>query len=116
MNNNDDTNKRILPEDFLIRVNPHLTSEGKWNGGVEVAIHPNADNPLDDEDYFQVEHICRMICATLHFLETDNTFREKIGNYVVKQMDSEAISNEGTINEKKWDNVVSIDFKKPTKH
>ena len=116
MKNNNDRNKTILPEDFLIRVNPHLTSKGKWNGGVEVAIHPNADNPLDDEDYFQVEHICRMLCATLHFLETDSSFREKIGDYVVKQMDNEITNSKEKTPQKKWDNVVSIDFKNPTKH
>ena len=26
------TSKTVLPEDFIIKVNPHLNSKGKWNG------------------------------------------------------------------------------------
>ena len=55
------TSKTVLPEDFIIKVNPHLNSKGKWNGGIELAIMPNLDNPLDDDDYYQVEHICKIV-------------------------------------------------------
>ena len=106
---------KLLPEDFLIRVNPHLTSQGKWNGGVEICMLPNLDNPLDDDDYFQIEHICKMLCGCLNFLETDYKFREKMNDYVVNTIDKDYIKEE---EEKKYnyDNIVSVDFKNKTKH
>ena len=46
----------VEPEDFIVRIRPSTNSSGSWNGEIDVAIITQPDNPLDDEDYFQ---ICR---------------------------------------------------------
>jgi len=106
------TNRTILPEDFIIRVNPHLNSNGKWNGGIELAIVPNPANPLDDDDYYQVEHICKMLCSTLNFMETEPSLRDKINDYVFNVFDKEGVDS---YTEKQpittyTDNVISVSF------
>ena len=110
-------NRTILPEDFIIRVNPHLNSKGKWNGGIELAILPNLDNPLDDEDYFQVEHICKMLCSTLNFMEIEPHLRDKINDYVVNVFDKEHKEDYKSKEPKKTytDNVITVSFDKTTK-
>jgi|TARA_R110000796_G_scaffold151722_1_gene268248 hypothetical protein len=107
----------VLPEDFFIRINPHLNSEGKWNGGIELNIVPNPQNPLDDDDYYQVEHICKMLCATLNFLEVEPSFRDKINNYVVNTIDKEdKESYKDTSKKVEYkDNIINVAFDKVSK-
>lgn len=109
--------RTILPEDFIIKVNPHLNSKGKWNGGIELAILPNLDNPLDDDDYFQIEHICKMLCSTLNFMEIEPSLRDKINDYVVNVFDKaheEPYKNQKPKKTYK-DNVITVSFDKTTK-
>jgi hypothetical protein len=103
-------NKSILPEDFIIKVNPHLNSKGKWNGGIELAIVPNLNNPLDDDDYYQVEHICKMLCSTLNFMEIEPSFRDKINDYVVNVFDKEEEEVDKEIKKSYTDNVINVTF------
>lgn len=103
-------NKSILPEDFIIKVNPHLNSKGKWNGGIELSIIPNLNNPLDDDDYYQVEHICKMLCSTLNFMEIEPSFRDKINDYVVNVFDKEDEEVDKEIKKSYTDNVINVTF------
>lgn len=111
------TSKTVLPEDFIIKVNPHLNSIGKWNGGIELSIMPNLDNPLDDDDYYQVEHICKMLCSTLNFMEVEPNFRDKINDYVVNVFDKEHkdAHNNKEIKKTYADNVINVTFGKSDK-
>lgn len=107
-----DRETTLLPEDFILKVNPHLNSEGKWNGGIEIAIVPNPDNPLDDDDYYQVEHICKMLCSTLNFLESAPDFREKINDYVVNVFDKQKKKEykDDTKAKEYKDNIINVTF------
>jgi|TARA_R110000744_G_scaffold187303_4_gene306756 hypothetical protein len=109
--------KKILPEDFMIRVNPHMNSKGKWNGGIELAIIPNENNPLDDDDYYQVEHICKMLCATLNYLEVEPKFRDDINDYVANVLDKELEEayKDDTKKIEYTDNVIQVSFNKSPK-
>jgi len=107
-----ESSRTILPEDFIIKVNPHLNSKGKWNGGIELAIMPNLDNPLDDDNYYQVEHICKMLCSTLNFMEIEPKFRDKINDYVVNVFDKEHEEdhNDNPIKKSYTDNIINVTF------
>lgn len=106
--------KGVMPEDFFIKVNPHLNSKGKWNGGIEVTILPNENNPLDDDDYYQVQHICKMLCSTLNLLETEPKLRDKINDYVVNVFDKEEqkLYTEDTPKKTYEDNIINVSFVK----
>jgi hypothetical protein len=56
--------KEISEEDFLIRVRPFANDEGRWSGEVDISIMAMPDNPMDDEDYYQVMHFAKMMCAS----------------------------------------------------
>jgi hypothetical protein len=112
MAKNTETDGTLLPEDFFIRVNPHLDSNSKWNGGIELSIIPNINSPLDDDDYYQVEHICKMLCSTLNFMEIEPSFRDKINDYIINVLDKEELDLQVDSKPIKTykDNVISLSF------
>ena len=59
----------INEEDFLIRVRPFADDEGKWNGEVDISIMAMPDNPMEDEDYYQVMHFAKLMCASVPVME-----------------------------------------------
>jgi len=103
---------RVEPEDFIVRVRPTQDSEGVWNGEIDVAIITQPENPLDDEDYFQVMHFCKMLASTIPVMEVNEDFRELVHEYVMETLDRhyeveledkpQVVGREG--------NVVKIDF------
>jgi hypothetical protein len=62
--------KEIQNEDLLIRVRPFADNDGKWSGEVDISIMAMPDNPLDDDDYYQIMHFAKMMydvcCSTCH--------------------------------------------------
>jgi hypothetical protein len=108
---------KVKKEDFIIRIRPYIDREGSWNGDIDVAIITQPENNLDDEDYFQVMHFCKMIASTIPVMELNEKFRELVHDYVVEKVDNhtevevedkpKVLSEDG--------NVVEIDFKTKTK-
>ena len=100
-------------EDFVIRVRPSLDEEKNWTGEIDVVIVTNPRNPLGDDDYYQILHICKMISSVIPIMETDEKMRMKVNNYVVNNLDKE--EKEDIVKEYK-DNVIKINFKPQTRH
>jgi hypothetical protein len=104
--------ERIEAEDFVVRIRPTRDREGMWNGEIDVAIITQPENDLDDEDYFQVMHFCKMLASTIPVMELNEDFRDLVHEYVMEKVDKhydvelerkpEVVSEEG--------NVVKIDF------
>ena len=102
----------IKPEDFIIRVRPFRDSEGVWNGEIDMAIVTQPENDLDDDDYFQMMHFCKMLASTIPVMEVNEDFRELVHNYVIERVDREyeveledkpkVVGEDG--------NVIKIDF------
>ena len=108
---------KVKKEDFIIRIRPYIDREGSWNGDIDVAIITQPENNLQDEDYFQVMHFCKMIASSIPVMELNEDFRELVHDYVVEKVDNnteikvedkpKVLSEDG--------NVVEIDFKTKTK-
>ena len=108
---------KVKKEDFIIRIRPYIDREGSWNGDIDVAIITQPENNLEDEDYFQVMHFCKMIASSIPVMELNEDFRELVHDYVVEKVDNDTevevedkpkvLSEDG--------NVVEIDFKTRTK-
>tara|TARA_R100001510_G_C7557162_1_gene138618 strand:+ start:113 stop:469 length:357 start_codon:yes stop_codon:yes gene_type:complete len=109
--------EKIEAEDFILRIRPYLDKEGTWNGEIDVAIVTQPDNNLDDEDYFQVMHFCKMIASSIPVMELNEDFRELVHDYVVEKVDKhydvELKNKPKVINQE--GNVVQIDFGTNTK-
>tara|TARA_R100000426_G_scaffold19841_1_gene17137 strand:- start:310 stop:663 length:354 start_codon:yes stop_codon:yes gene_type:complete len=108
---------KVKKEDFIIRIRPYMDKEGSWNGDIDVAIITQPENNLEDEDYFQVMHFCKMIASSIPVMELNEDFRELVHDYVVEKVDNntevEVEDKPKVLNED--GNVVEIDFKTKTK-
>jgi len=111
--------KEISEEDFLIRVRPFANDEGRWSGEVDISIMAMPDNPMDDEDYYQVMHFTKMMCASVPVMEEVEELRNIVHEYVTKVIDTEMdidveLEEEAGV-EKTYDgNVVHLHFNTKT--
>jgi hypothetical protein len=79
----------ITKRDFIIRVRPTLNRKHKWTGSVDVAIAPDPENKMSDEDYYQILHLCKMMCAIIPLTEGDEDLREDINDFIEKVVDKD---------------------------
>ena len=111
--------KEVSEEDFLIRVRPFANDEGRWSGEVDISIMAMPDNPMDDEDYYQVMHFAKMMCAAVPVMEEVEELRNIVHEYVTKVIDTEVnidveLEEEAGV-EKTYDgNVVHLHFNTKT--
>ena len=111
--------KEVNEEDFLIRVRPFANDEGRWSGEVDISIMAMPDNPMDDEDYYQVMHFAKMMCAAVPVMEEVEELRNIVHEYVTKVLDTEMdidveLEEEAGV-EKTYDgNVVHLSFSTKT--
>ena len=111
--------KEVNEEDFLIRVRPFANDDGRWSGEVDISIMAMPDNPMDDEDYYQVMHFAKMMCASVPVMEEVEELRNIVHEYVTKVMDNEMdidveLEKEAGV-EKTYDgNVVHLSFNTKT--
>jgi hypothetical protein len=104
----------VEPEDFVIRVRPMITHDRQWTGEIDLSVITLPENELNDDDYGSLIHFCKMMCASVPVMETNEDIRDLIHEYVTKKFDIEyeveledkVVSKEG--------NVVTIDFKTKT--
>jgi Na+-transporting NADH:ubiquinone oxidoreductase subunit NqrA len=112
--------KEISNEDFIIRVRPFSDDNGRWSGEVDISIMAMPDNPLVDEDYHQVMHFTKMMCASVPVMEEVEELRNIAHEYVMKVIDNESdisVELEEEVGvEKTYDgNVVHLQFNTKTK-
>ena len=111
--------EEVNEEDFLIRVRPFANDEGRWSGEVDISIMAMPDNPMDDEDYYQVMHFAKMMCASVPVMEEVEELRNIVHEYVTKVIDTEMhidveLEEEAGV-EKTYDgNVVHLHFNTKT--
>jgi len=111
--------KEVNEEDFLIRVRPFSDDDGRWSGEVDISIMAMPDNPLDDEDYYNVMHFTKMMCASVPVMEEVEELRNIVHEYVTKvidtEMDIDVELEEKSGVEKTYDgNVVHLNFNTKT--
>ena len=109
----------VNEEDFLIRVRPFADDDGRWSGEVDISIMAMPDNPMDDEDYYQVMHFAKMMCASVPVMEEVEELRNIVHEYVTKvidkEMDIEVELEEESGVEKTYDgNIVHLNFNTKT--
>ena len=111
--------EEVNEEDFLIRVRPFANDDGRWSGEVDISIMAMPDNPMDDEDYYQVMHFAKMMCASVPVMEEVEELRNIVHEYVTKVLDTEMniyveLEEEAGV-EKTYDgNVIHLSFNTKT--
>ena len=74
--------KEVNEKDFLIRVRTFSDDDGRWSGEVDISIMAMPDNPLVDEDYYNVLHFTQMMCASVPVMEEVKDLRYIVHEYV----------------------------------
>lgn len=97
----------IVARDFIIRVRPTLNRRYEWTGSVDVAIATDPLNKMNDEDYYQVLHLCKMMCAIIPLTENDGDLREDINDFIENVVDRDY--HDMVKQKKKQANIVGID-------
>jgi len=110
----------IRPEDFLIRIRPFLDEEGKWDGELDISIVTQPNEDIDDEDYHQLLHFCKMVASSVPIMEHNEQIRNIVHDYVLEVVDKEMeyeVELEDTQEVvKTYDgNVVHLNFNSTTK-
>ena len=118
--NKDEMMERIQDEDFIIRVRPFADDDGEWSGEIDISIMAFPDNPMGDEDYGNVMHFVKMMCATVPIMEQEEGVRELVHEYVMNMFDNETgfdveLEEECGVTKTYDDNVVHISFNTKTK-
>jgi hypothetical protein len=112
--------KEIQDEDFVIRIRPFADDDGRWTGEIDVSIIASPDNPMDDEDYGQVMHFAKMMCATVPIMEESKEIRDIAHDYVMEVIDNEMdisieLEEEEAGVEKTYDgNIIHLNFNSKT--
>ena len=113
----DEEQMKMRKEDFLIRVRPFRDKDGSWNGDIDLSIITQPSNDMDDEDYHQVMHFCKMMASTVPIMEYNEDLRDMVHEYVMEHVDKEYIIEVEPKSQvvDRSDNVVTIDFGTKTK-
>ena len=112
--------EHVQEEDFIIRVRPSANKDGEWNGEIDLSIMAMPDNPLTDDDYWQIMHFCKMLCATVPVMEEVEEMRDLVHNYVVDVIDNDLdievqLEDDTKDVQKTYDgNIVRLDFNTKT--
>tara|TARA_R100000541_G_scaffold54680_1_gene63271 strand:- start:597 stop:956 length:360 start_codon:yes stop_codon:yes gene_type:complete len=111
---------RILRKDFVIRVRPDVDKQCHWSGAVDVSILTDPKNKMSDKDYYDVLHLCKMMCAIVPLTEDDTDLRDDINDFIEKVVDKDyhdmvkkAKTKASVINVE--DNVIHITMDTDTK-
>ena len=110
---------QMKDEDFVIRVRP-FADDNSWSGEVDISIMYGDNNPLKDDDFYQVLHFVKMMCAAVPVMEEVNELRSIVHEYVTKVIDNEVDIDveleEAAGVEKTYDgNVIHLNFNSKTK-
>jgi hypothetical protein len=81
--------ENINDEDFIIRIRPFADDDGKWTGEVDISVMAFPDNPVDDDDYEQLMHFCKMMCASVPIMQESKELRDLTHEYVINFVDTE---------------------------
>ena len=81
--------ENINDEDFIIRIRPFADDDGKWTGEVDISVMAFPDNPVDDDDYDQLMHFCKMMCASVPIMQESKELRDLTHEYVINFVDTE---------------------------
>jgi hypothetical protein len=77
----------VEDDDFLIRIRPIMektvTNNVEWTGQIDVSIM-SAGGDLDPDDYAQIMHLCKMVCAAVPIMESNEEFGQAAHNFVME--------------------------------
>jgi len=111
--------ENINDEDFIIRVRPFADDDGKWTGEVDISVMAFPDNPVDEDDYEQLMHFCKMMCASVPLMQESKELRELAHEYVINFVDEDIdidieLEEEAGVERTYDGNIIHLNFNSKT--
>ena len=100
-------------EDFYIQIRPTLDKKLNWLGTVQVNIVTSNSNPIDDEGYNQIFHLCQLIAAIVPYMDKNPNIIEELEEIVAIESNKEKKLVQKVLD--KTDNIVTLNFQTKTK-
>ena len=102
---------RINNEDFYIQLVPDLDKNKNWLGTLQVNIVTSNVNPIDDDGYNQIFHLCQLISSVVPYMDDNPDIITELEKYMKVEQKStkpgkKIISKQG--------NVINLNFKSKT--
>ena len=107
--------KNRNPAACFIELIPEVEKD-HWNGELEVNIITDSNNPLNDESYSSLVHLCQLVAATVALMEKDPALVDKLEAFVIETEDKLKKINKPNVTKKVEGNVINISFQKETNH
>ena len=111
--------KKFNTEDIVVRIRPTIDkSTEEWTGDIDISIISFPNNPLNDEDYSQLMHFTKMMCAAVPIMEDSQQIRDAIHDYVMdmeNEDDYEKEDDRTLVITGEEGNIVHLDFSSKTK-
>jgi hypothetical protein len=97
------------PNDFIIRISPHVDANNEWDGDIDVGMITTDFNSLNEHDYAHLRMLTEMLISAIPLMETDAEFRNKLFKLVNETFNE--IDEEPTTPVAERDgNVVKVNF------
>jgi len=113
MNNKDTYSKEFNKQDFIISVSPIIDNNSKWSGQISIDIASSEKNPLNDPDYKNLFHLCKMMCSLIPVMENDEELLERLDEYAT-DFEKEHRKKDKLIISGTKGNVVTLNWKSKT--
>ncbi len=99
-------------EDFYIQLIPNLDKNKNWLGTMQVNIVTSNSNPIDDEGYNQMFHLCQIIASIVPYMDDNPDIIPELEKYMTieKEKQSKKLQVVG-----KKGNVINLNFGSTTK-
>ena len=102
---------RINNEDFYIQLVPDLDKDKNWLGTLQVNIVTSNTNPIDDDGYNQIFHLCQLISSVVPYMDDNHDIITELEKYMKVEQKS---SKPGKKIISKQGNVINLNFKSKT--
>ena len=78
---------RINNEDFYIQLVPDLDKNKNWLGTLQVNIVTSNVNPIDDDGYNQIFHLCQLISSVVPYMDDNPDIITELEKYLTQIKD-----------------------------
>tara|TARA_A100000172_G_C2990155_1_gene92548 strand:+ start:44 stop:367 length:324 start_codon:yes stop_codon:yes gene_type:complete len=102
---------RITNEDFYIQLVPDLDKNKNWLGTLQVNIVTSNTNPVDDDGYNQIFHLCQLIASVVPYMDDNPNIIPELEKYM-KIEHEQALPKLKVVSKK--GNVINLNFKSKT--
>ena len=105
---------RVNNEDFYIQITPNLDKDKNWLGTIEVNIVTSNSNPIDDDGYNQIFHLCQMIASVVPYMEDNPGVIPELEKYMEIENKSDKSNKAKLEIVGKDGNVINLNFNSKT--